>query len=52
MVTCHCGSLADGEKAMRPLKEFQSPVVSALGRCLLSAQRMLDAAYPKGALNY
>src|SRR5215471_9108773 len=31
MVTCHCGSLASGEKAMRSLKEFQSPVVDALG---------------------
>jgi FAD/FMN-containing dehydrogenase len=53
MVTCHCGSLADGEKAMRPLKEFQSPVVDALGPmpyCQLNG--MLDAAYPKGALNY
>jgi FAD/FMN-containing dehydrogenase len=53
MVTCHCGSLADGEKAMRPLKEFQSPVVDTLGSmpyCQLNG--MLDAAYPKGALNY
>jgi FAD/FMN-containing dehydrogenase len=53
MVTCHCGSLADGEKAMRPLKEFQSPVVHAVGPmpyCQLNS--MLDAAYPKGALNY
>jgi FAD/FMN-containing dehydrogenase len=53
MVTCHCGSLADGEKAMRPLKEFHSPVVDALGPmpyCQLNG--MLDAAYPKGALNY
>src|SRR6266581_4997115 len=30
MVTCHCGSLADGEKAMRRLREFQSPVLDAL----------------------
>jgi FAD/FMN-containing dehydrogenase len=53
MVTCHCGSLVDGQKAMRPLKEFQSPVVDALGPipyCQLNG--MLDAAYPKGALNY
>src|SRR5436305_11357117 len=25
MVTCHCGSLEDGEVAMRPLKESGSP---------------------------
>ena len=53
MVTCHCGSLAAGEKAMRPLKQFGSPVLDALGPmpyCELNG--MLDAAYPQGALNY
>ena len=44
---------AAGEKAMRPLKQFGSPVMDALGPmpyCQLNG--MLDAAYPKGALNY
>jgi FAD/FMN-containing dehydrogenase len=53
MVTCHCGSLAAGEKAMRPLKQFGSPAMDGLGPmpyCQLNS--MLDAAYPKGALNY
>jgi FAD/FMN-containing dehydrogenase len=53
MVTCHCGSLADGETAMRPLKQFGSPAMDALGPisyCQLN--QMLDGAYPKGALNY
>ena len=53
MVTCHCGSLAAGEQAMRPLKAFGSPVLDALGPmpyCQLNG--MLDAGYPKGALNY
>ncbi len=53
MVTCHCGSLAAGEQAMRPLKQFGSPVLDALGPmsyCELNG--MLDAGYPKGALNY
>jgi FAD/FMN-containing dehydrogenase len=53
MVTCHCGSLAAGEEAMRLLKGFGSPVLDALGPmpyCQLNG--MLDAAYPKGALNY
>jgi len=53
MVTCHCGSLASGEKAMRSLREFQSPVVDALGPMPYGQLNgMLDAAYPKGALNY
>ena len=42
-----------GERAMRPLKEFGSPVLDAVGPmpyCQLNS--MLDANYPKGALNY
>ena len=53
MVTCHCGSLAAGEQAMRPLKAFGPPVLDVLGPmpyCQLNA--MLDDGYPKGALNY
>ena len=53
IATCHCGSLDAGEKAMRPLKQFGSPAMDALGPipyCQLNS--MLDAAYPKGALNY
>ncbi len=53
LVAAHCGSAADGEAAMRPLKAFGSPVMDALGPipyCALNA--LLDAAYPKGALNH
>ncbi|WP_137895074.1 FAD-binding oxidoreductase [Ramlibacter sp. 2FC] len=53
MVTCHCGVLDIGETATRPLKQFGSPVVDAIGPmpyCQLNG--MLDAGFPKGALNY
>jgi FAD/FMN-containing dehydrogenase len=53
MVTCHCGPLASGEQAMRPLKAFGPPVLDVLGPmpyCQLNA--MLDDGYPKGALNH
>ena len=53
MVVGHCGPLDAGEAAMRPLKAFGSPAMDAIGPmpyCQLNA--MLDAAYPKGALNY
>lgn len=53
LVTCHCGPPAAGEKAMQALRQFGPPVVDALGPipyCQLNG--MLDAAYPKGALNY
>jgi len=53
IVACHCGSLAEGETAMRPLKQFGQPLMDAIGPmpyCQLNA--MLDGAFPKGALNY
>lgn len=53
MVACHCGSLAAGETAVRPLKQFGSPVMDALGPMpYAQINGMLDAAYPRGALNY
>src|SRR4029077_20865414 len=53
MVTCHCGSLAAGERATLPLRQFGRPVLDAVGPmsyCELNS--MLDAGYPKGAFNY
>ena len=53
MIACHCGSLEDGEKAVRPLKEFGPPVMDAIGPMPYSQLNgMLDVSYPKGALNY
>ncbi len=53
LVTCHCGLPQDAENAVRPLKQFGSPILDAVGPmpyCQLNS--MLDANYPKGALNY
>lgn len=53
MVVGHCGSLEDGEKALRPLKAFGTPLLDTLGPIPYSQlNSMLDAGYPKGALNY
>jgi FAD/FMN-containing dehydrogenase len=53
MVTGHCGPLAAGEAAVRPLKQFGPPAMDAIGPMPYSQLNgMLDAAYPKGALNY
>jgi len=53
MVTCHCGSPAAGEQAIAALRQFGSPAMDALGPIPYSQLNgMLDAAYPKGALNY
>ena len=38
---------------MRPLKQFGTPVLDAVGPMpYVQLNGMLDAAYPKGALNY
>jgi FAD/FMN-containing dehydrogenase len=49
----HCGPLSDGEAAMHRLKSFGRPVldtIEPMTYCGLNT--MLDAGYPKGALNY
>ena len=53
IAACHCGPVADGEKAMQPIKSFGSPVMDTIGPlpyCRLNS--MLDGGFPKGALNY
>jgi FAD/FMN-containing dehydrogenase len=53
IIPCHCGSLAEGLTAMAPLRAFGSPALDTLGPTTYqSINSMLDAAYPKGALNY
>jgi hypothetical protein len=45
--------LEDGEKAMRPIKDFGPPLMDTIGPMAYSElNSMLDAGYPKGALNY
>jgi FAD/FMN-containing dehydrogenase len=53
IVLAHCGSLSDGEAAARPIKSFGPPIMDAMGPIPYCAQNgLLDAAFPKGALNY
>jgi FAD/FMN-containing dehydrogenase len=53
VVLCHCGTLAAGEDAVRPIKGFGTPALDAVGPVPYSQlNAMLDAAYPRGALNY
>jgi FAD/FMN-containing dehydrogenase len=53
IVPAHCGPLADGEKAVAPIKAFGPPVMDVVGPIPYCAQNgLLDAAFPKGALNY
>jgi FAD/FMN-containing dehydrogenase len=53
LVVCHCGPLGAGESAARPIKKFGTAALDTIGPMPYSAvNAMLDAAYPRGALNY
>ena len=53
LVAAHCGSLADGEAAVKPIKSFGSPVMDQMGPIPYCGQNgILDGAFPRGALNY
>jgi FAD/FMN-containing dehydrogenase len=50
---CHCGDPAAGQAAAARVKSFGSPAVDIIGPLSYCDQNsLLDAAYPKGALNY
>jgi FAD binding domain-containing protein/berberine-like enzyme len=53
IAVAHCGTLAAGEAAVRPIKAFGPPVMDHMGPLPYCAQNgLLDAAFPRGALNY
>jgi len=49
----YIGAIPDGERALRPIQEFGSPLfdmIQPMSYCDLNG--IFDAAYPKGMLNY
>jgi FAD/FMN-containing dehydrogenase len=53
ILAAHCGSLAEGEAAVRGIKTFGPPVMDMMGPIPYSTQNtLLDAAFPRGARNY
>jgi FAD/FMN-containing dehydrogenase len=53
IVAAHCGSLSEGEQALRPFKAFGPPIMDAMGPISYCALNTLfDASLPRGALNY
>jgi FAD/FMN-containing dehydrogenase len=50
---CHCGPVADGEKAVAPIKSFGKPVGDILQRRpYVTQQSLLDGTQPKGRRYY
>ena len=53
MIVCHCGPLAEAETALEPIKKFGSPILDSVGPTSYEeTNKMLDAGFPRGALNY
>jgi FAD/FMN-containing dehydrogenase len=53
MAVGHCGPREAAEAAVKPIQQFGTPALNAIGPipyCQLNS--MLDGAYPRGALNY
>lgn len=50
---CYSGPLEDGERTIRPLREFQEPIVDLVEpRRYTAFQRYFDDVYPPGYRNY
>lgn len=53
LAACHCGSLEDGERALKPLKEFGPPALDQLGPMpYIGMQTSLDPMFPRGRRYY
>jgi FAD binding domain/Berberine and berberine like len=53
IAVCYNGSLEEGEKVLRPLREFGPPLVDQIGPMPYAAvQNMMDATFPRGRHYY
>ncbi len=53
LVPCHCGDLATADDDVKPLRAHGTPVVDLIAPMPYpTVNTLLDAAFPKGALNY
>ncbi len=53
ITVCHSGPESEGERLLKPIKEFGPPVMDMIGPMPYTAlQTMMDANYPSGNRNY
>ena len=53
VVACYCGDLAEGEKVLKSLKSFSSPIADMIQPVPFpQMQTLLDEAFPDGNYNY
>jgi FAD/FMN-containing dehydrogenase len=53
LIACYCGDMADGERVLKPLREFGSPLLDAIQPMPFPImQKLIDGAFPDGNFNY
>jgi hypothetical protein len=53
VIACYCGGIADGERVLKPLRSFGSPVVDGIQPLPFPAmQSLLGPSFPDGNQNY
>jgi hypothetical protein len=53
VAACYCGRLSEGEKILKPLRTFGSPIADAISAMsYLQLQGMFDPFFPPGRLTY
>lgn len=53
VAACYCGSLAEGEKVLKPLRSFGSPIADSIApMAYTQLQSMFDPFFPPGRLTY
>jgi FAD/FMN-containing dehydrogenase len=53
LIVCYTGPIEDGEKVLRPLRDFKAPILNAVGpKPYLAHQAAFDPAYPHGRHYY
>ena len=53
VIPCYCGDLSEGERVIKPLREFGSPLLDAIQPMPFPVmQKLLDDAFPDGTQNY
>jgi hypothetical protein len=53
VIPCYCGSVADGERVLEPLRKFGNPIVDGIQAMPFPAmQSLLGPSFPDGNQNY
>src|SRR4029077_1786949 len=53
VIACYCGDLTEGEKVLKSLRSFSSPILDAIQPMPFpQMQTLLDGAFPDGNYNY